>query len=312
MLPVLDLTNPAFAVTVPGSELDALTARFVEEARARPPMSDELRDRLRQSRLGRAVSGGTGSFVGGLATYLMKLGPDHLWPEASPVDRAIAGSFPALMTRLRTQDVADLMAEWLSGQAAGTERPIVLVNIGGGPASDSWNALLRLQADRPGALARRAVRILVLDGDASGPAFGSNAVDVLRGPDGPLAGVDVALSHALYDWTSAAALPDLLASWAAPGVLCGVSSEGALFEYGTDGDIVANLRAIREATPADAIVAGSVTRDGEPEQTLLAGSAIAVRPRTLEAFSALAREGGWQVDRLIERPFSWHVRLIKA
>jgi len=38
----------------------------------------------------------------------------------------------------------------------------------------------------------------------------------------------------------------------------------------------------------------------------------AARPRSLEVFSALARRGGWSVDKAIERPFSHNFRLKKT
>lgn len=95
-------------------------------------------------------------------------------------------------------------------------------------------------------------------------------------------------------------------------VLCGVSSEGGLFEYGADEEIVANLEVLYAGTAADAVVVGSVTRDGGPVRASLGASRIQTRPRTMEAFSALAEKGGWVVQEVIERPFSQNVRLVKA
>jgi hypothetical protein len=43
----------------------------------------------------------------------------------------------------------------------------------------------------------------------------------------------------------------------------------------------------------------------------LIANRVATRPRTIEAFRALAEIGGWMVQLVMERPFSYHVRLVK-
>ncbi len=65
-------------------------------------------------------------------------------------------------------------------------------------------------------------------------------------------------------------------------------------------------------TARDSIVVGSVTRDGALVRASLIASRVSTRPRTMEAFRALAEQGGWIVQEVIERPFSYHVRLVKA
>jgi hypothetical protein len=39
---------------------------------------------------------------------------------------------------------------------------------------------------------------------------------------------------------------------------------------------------------------------------------VATRPRTLEGFRGLAERGGWVLQQVIERPFSYNVRMAKA
>lgn len=75
---------------------------------------------------------------------------------------------------------------------------------------------------------------------------------------------------------------------------------------------MANLAALRAATPADAIVVGSVTQQGAPARASLAASRVPTRPRTLAAFEDLARAGGWALDTAIERPFAYDLRLVTA
>jgi len=98
-----------------------------------------------------------------------------------------------------------------------------------------------------------------------------------------------------------------------PGAaLCAVSSEGGLFEYASDDAVVANLRALHEGTASETIVVGSATREGHPARASQEATGIPTRPRTLDAFAAIARHGGWNVGRVIARPFSYHVSLRKA
>jgi hypothetical protein len=94
--------------------------------------------------------------------------------------------------------------------------------------------------------------------------------------------------------------------------VCAVSSEGGLFEYGSDEEIVANLKALHGGTADDSVVVGSVTREGEAGRASAGGSRVATRPRTMEAFRCLAERGGWRVQEVVERPFSFHVRLVKG
>ena len=43
----------------------------------------------------------------------------------------------------------------------------------------------------------------------------------------------------------------------------------------------------------------------------LIANRVSTRPRTIEAFQALAEQSGWIVQVVMERPFSYHVRLVK-
>jgi hypothetical protein len=73
--------------------------------------------------------------------------------------------------------MAQLMADILF-PALLTEprRALHFINIAGGPAIDSLNALLLLQKKDPVILARRETTIHVLDQDNMGPEFGAAAL----------------------------------------------------------------------------------------------------------------------------------------
>jgi hypothetical protein len=312
-LAVIDVTNPAFAVNAPDAELAAMTEQYIREAKQQQEVPGALREALRSSMLGRGLMAAAGTFLDGMSTYLLKLGAENLGEGASTIDRRIATSFPAFTTRIRLQDVARLLADGLaSSLAAEPRRPVHLVNIGGGPGADGWNSLIHVQAERPDLLTGRRIEIAVLDVDASGPAFGGRAIEALRAPASPLCGLDIGFQHLVYEWSDSRRLRELLGELEASDAACGISSEGGLFEYGSDEEVVSNLQVLHAGTAGDSIVVGSVTRDGKPVRASLIANRVSTRPRTIEAFRTLAERGGWIVEEVMKRPFSYNVRLVKA
>jgi hypothetical protein len=313
-LPVIDIAHPAFAVTLSAAQLEARANAFERESRPARELPAEMRAALAQSTLGAAVIAASGSYLAGLPTYVFKLGPDNLGDCDSPLDRQLATSFPALTMRIRLQDIVEQLAGGLHAALRQVERsrPLLLVNIAGGAAADSWNALMRLRRQEPGSLDGRRITIAVLDNDVEGPAFGAAALRALMAPGATLAGLDLEYRHIEYDWTRADALQRTLSRLGAEEAVCGLSSEGGLFEYASDDDVVANLRAFAAVAAREAVVAGSVTSDSEHARALAGRGAVAIVPRSLAAFSELANLGGWIVESAKERPFIRHVRLVKV
>jgi len=313
-LPVIDLTHPAFGPEATPEELPQRLAAFKERQTREEKMPRWLRRLLlrflfRRSRIGRGLWSASGTYLDGVSTYLLKLRPEHFAPG---IDRAIAASFPALAMRLRLQDTARLLADGLAAvPALPADRPIFLLNIGGGPAVDSLNALIILRREHPARIENRPIDVQVLDFQPEGPAFGVRALAALQSEGMALHGLSVRFRHTAYDWSKPAALGPVLAEAAAAGAAIAISSEGALFEYGSDEEIVANLQAMRTPTPPDAFIVGSVTRDEPFVRRMHAASGVKVRPRGLEVFRNLATRGGWQLDRVREGPLSDQVSLTK-
>jgi hypothetical protein len=312
-LAVIDVTNAAFVVSATDEELAAMAEQYILEAGRQQEIPAALREALRSSKLGRGLMAASGTFLDGMTTYQLKLGPENLGEGFSPIDQRIAASFPAFAARIRLQDMARLMADGLAAAAtAEPRRRICLVNVGGGPGSDSWNSLILLLARCAHLLADREIVIAVMDLDQRGPAFGARALGALCAADAPLSGLKIELLHFGYEWSSADRLGEVLHELRAADSVCGISSEGALFEYGSDEEIVSNLQALHAGTAADSIVVGSVTREGKPVRASLIGNRVPTRPRTIEAFQTLAKDSGWMAQEVIERPFSYNVRLVKA
>lgn len=310
-LPIIDVTHSSFRVDVPENTLATMCRDFVDGIALREAVSPETREALGRSVLGRALAAASGSYLSGMSTYLMKLGPENLWESPLDIDRKIAASFPALASRIRLQDMAQMLADGLEGLIrAEPGRPVCMVNIAGGTAADGWNALLCLRARARNLLEDRSIRLAVLDRDELGTAFGARAIQSLQRPGAPLHGLHIDFLPITYDWSDPHRLAVVLQGLGAEGAVCAVSSEGGLFEYGSDEEIIANFTALRENTPPDTFIVGSVTRDCEALRA--SGRIVAIRPQTIDAFHLLAGRGGWKLNQIVERPFSYNVSLVQA
>lgn len=315
-LPVVDVSHPAFALELDTDKQRKLIARFMTEQRrfGKLPrwMSVPLtRFVLRGSRLAKGLRRADGTFLDGLTTYLFKLGPNNLGSYALPIDKRLVSSLPAISMRLRLVDVARLLANGLAPRlAAEPARPLHLLNVAGGPAVDSANALILLQREHPELLAGRSIKVRVLDGDEHGPAFGARALAALRDPGAPLAGVNASFERIQYDWSNVkSGLEGALQDAAREQAIVAASSEGGLFEYGSDEDILQNLRVLAAAPSRGVFMVGSVTRDDELMKFVKQTSRAATRPRGLAVFKALVAPTGFRITREIERPMSDQVML---
>lgn len=321
-LPVIDITHPAFAVVLSPAGEEALQARYMEEVASSEKAPPFLRKLIfgfmrRRSIIMRGLMGADGTFMSGMNTYLMKLGPDNLAkPTFSEIDRRIAASAAGTYMRVRLQDVAGLLAGALAPRLeAQPAAPLHLLNIGGGSAIDSLNALILLRRDHPDRLAARQVGIHSLDLDSAGAGFGARALDALLAEGGPLHSLDARFKHIAYNWSDPAALRDLLGRFEGHPAVVAASSEGALFEYGTDEDITANLSTLSAHAPAHTLVVGTVTRAdtiGLRANGAGVGSRAAIHFRGIDAFAALAGQSGWQMARRVDRPLSHAVLLEHA
>ena len=311
-LPVIDITHPAFAVDDDPDAIARQARAFVAEAPHRREIPPHVRELLQRSRLGSGLAAAAGSFLTGLSTYLLKLGPENLGDGFTDIDRRIAASFPAFMTRIRLQDVARMLADGIAQFDRDDRRPLQFINVAGGPAADCWNALIQLRATQPDRLVARPIAIAVLDIDTQGPAFGARALDALQQFGAPLHGLDVRHRVVPYNWSKADELASLLTDLRAQDAACAIVSEGGLFQYGSDADIIANLAAMREATPSDAFVIGTVTSDDEPSRVSQAMSQVPTRPMPIDTFRQLAASAGWSIARIVDRPFACAVHLVKT
>jgi len=309
-LPVIDVTRPPYAVPDDPESIARLHEAFTEWLRKQrmPRFLTKFLMRLaaRRSRVARILFTSDQGYLDSITTYLLKLRPEDL-PEGfnSPLDRRIIATPHAPLLLLRMQQIAKLMAAALQQPLAGNlAAPLHLMNIAGGPALDSINALIFLGRQHA-ALLNRPIAIDVLDAQAEGPAFGANALAALQAAGAPLHGLDVSFAHRAYHWDDTAALRALLTQ--VRGAVTVASSEGGLFEYGSDDAIVANLTTLREGGVE--FVAGSVTGASELRKEMIAQTRFKLHPRGLEGFAPLAARAGYVIARSEPSLFSDQVLL---
>lgn len=314
-IPIVDVTNPRFAIEdKPLTRVSLQKLYEAEEHRqAKTPRllrALTLRVGARQSRLLHGLVHSETDHLGGLHTYLMKLGPDNL-PQGfdSPIDRKVAATPHATAMRLRLQQCAMLLADGLQGALEQSPTaPLHLLNIAGGTAVDSLNALILLHQKNP-ALLRRPIRILVLDIDSIGPDFGAKAVTVLTQPGNILSGLDLRFDHQSYDWNNTQLLADQVRKSTAAGAVIAVSAEGGLFEYANDSVILGNLEALAGHTANVEFVVGSVTCSDPLRRASIKRTHFKVVPRGVEGFRPLAEQAGFELTRVEHTPLSDQVAL---
>lgn len=305
-LPIIDITHPAFAIHLTDAELAEISQHYAQQTKHQKGFIQRhlFQFFLKRSKLGRGLIGAAGGFLSGMSTYLLKIGADNLGSYAGNIDRQIAQALPSLAARLRLQDMAHLLADALTPLlVAQPKKPLHLLNIAGGPAMDSLNAIHLIPKEH---LLGRKITIHVLDKDTDGPLFGKRALAAWLSEKAPLAGLDIEFHHISYDWAKISTLQSLIENLSQNGNIIAASSEGGLFEYGSDAKIVSHLQLL---APHASCVVGSITRKCGKNPI---NGMMAVRPRTLDEFKNLAQQGGYEVAQVLEGPLGYNLRLQAA
>ncbi|WP_019913157.1 hypothetical protein [Paenibacillus sp. HW567] len=254
-LPVLDITHPLFNASIDEQayHLSCLkSARSIEALKKMPGFIRNLFVKM---------SNVDNSYLSGMRTLLYKLG--------SGLSREIKLGFrdkwavkqtSFMGLRIRLRDLCRLQSKNLLPQLKQfPERNLCFFNIAGGAATDSINTLILIQECDPELLKRRKIEINILDIDLYGPNYAKRCIDVLQQPGERFHGLDITLNTVHYDWSQPEALLKLSLERSGWIQLC--SSEGGLFEYGSDSAIIENLNHFFINSPADARVTGSLIFD---------------------------------------------------
>jgi hypothetical protein len=304
-LPVLDITLPLFAASIDETKLDALGKEAIERARSltKNPVAKFL--------AGRSLTLGqfrpddqNASYISGMSTLMMKLGPKLIKGGVNRfMDRKVAAGFTGVTVRMRLRDICRLQKEALIPKLQGSpQKNLCFVNIAGGAATDSINTLILLQKENSNLLKSRSIEINVLDIDTFGPHFASQSINELKKNGGCFCGLDLTFNQIQYHWSNTENLDDLLTrrrDWIVVFV-----SEGGLFEYGTDDDIIQNLNSLYNYSTDDALVVGDFVLDLDRVNpafpALLEGSGNVIRFIGEAGFKKILKNTTWILDRTIE------------
>lgn len=297
-LPLVDVTHPAFLVDDGRAHLEKWRAEMATPAKKPTSTAStqaELEPEFYLPGLIERMFGRSTGYLDGWATYLLKIGPENLPPTASDIERTLLSSPNAMSLRVRLQQLSHLIAEFMS-----TRRGVSsfrLVSLGGGTAIELLNALL-IYVKRLGPQALPPIEIAVLDIDSEGSVFGATALGALQEPGGPLAEIKASLAFHEYSWTEPSSFRGTAARWGSDGACMIISSEGALFEYGSDAIVEANLRFWREVGAC--ALAGSAIRADSAGNAMVARSPFALYARSQESIESMARQMGYTLRRAIE------------
>ena len=317
-VPVLDVTNRNFAVEDTEASRAALNAAYLDEEQrqsSRPRWVTDLmlKAGARQSRFVHRLVYPSASYFDGLTTYLCKLGPNNLPPGFNTkLDQKVAATPHVLSIRLRLQHCVHLLADALIAPLQQVPaRPLHLFNIAGGTAIDSLNALIVLRQRAP-ELLDRPIRIFVMDIDEVAPAFGALATSALSRRGHPLSGLDLEFLYQAYDWNDARPLAFKITQSKKEEAIVALSTEGGLFEYGTDDAIVSNFMAMTGDGSAAPLVVGSVTSADSIRRASIQRQNFTLYPRTMEEFDKLARQAKFATTKVRNTPLSYQVLLERA
>lgn len=253
-LPVLDITHPLFneSIDEQAYHLNCLkSARSIESLKKMPSFIQNIFVKM---------SNVDDSYLSGMRTLLYKLGPGlSKGIKLGFRDKWAVKQTSFMGLRIRLRDLCRHQSEILLSQLKQfPERGLCFFNIAGA-ATDSINTLILIQESDPELLKGRKIEINILDIDTYGPNFAKRCMDVLKQQGERFYGLDITLNTIHYNWSQPDSLLTMSLEHSGWIQLC--SSEGGLFEYGSDSDIIENLNRFFENSPADARVTGSLIFD---------------------------------------------------
>jgi hypothetical protein len=243
-------------------------------------------------------------YVSGMSTLMMKLPPELIGGSMNRfMDRKLASGFTAVTVRMRLRDMCRLQVEALIPKLqASPRKDLCFVNIAGGSASDSINTLILISKQKLDLIKNRMIEINVLDVDSFGPNFAEKSIEALKAPNGSFQGLDISFKHVPYDWNKTTKLADLLSERKNSIVAC--SSEGGLFEYCADDDIINNLNCLYDNSSDDLTIVGDIVLElgkvNPAFPALLESSGNNVRFFGIEGLKKILDKTNWKLDKTIE------------
>jgi hypothetical protein len=266
-LPVLDITHPQFLSSIDEDHLEEVSKASIQKMLALGEMSDAQKktyyERLSKSYIfGRIfMRDPDANFLNGMSTYVYKLGQNLIGGgQDRELDRSLSMGIGGVAVRMRIRDLCRLQADAVIPQLESSpQKNLCFINIAGGAASDSINTLILIVKENSSLLNNRKIEINVLDIDTIGPHFAPCCIEALKTQAHHFHGLDIAFHHIPHDWKDTDGLIPLLSDKKDYIVMC--ASEGGLFEYGMDEDIIRNLNVLYDHSPDSMRIAGTIIHD---------------------------------------------------
>jgi hypothetical protein len=311
-LPVLDIAHPYFVSCTDEETLKKLLPYVEKNAEKNAEKFNKLPAFIKRFFINHSFAMAEllqverqNEFASGITTIMMKLGPKLIGKGKKRfLDRQMNKGFGALLIRMRARDISKCQAEALMPLLIKSHgKDLCFINIAGGAASDSINALFLIQNMDSAILKDRKIEINVLDIDTFGPSFAESSITALKAPGGRFNDLNISFRHIHYDWNSTEKLKELLAERKEWLQIC--SSEGGLFEYCSDDVIMQNLNILYSHSNDDIVIAGTLLLD---VKTIDAGMLTAltistnIKPRLLgiEGLKRIVEHNKWKIKNIIE------------
>jgi len=311
-LPVLDITNPLFVSSIDEEKLERMIREIAPEARKRVESFNKIPLFIKQylSKRSFIMAGMIGmtsgnEYLSGLSTMMMKLGPGLIGKGRRKLfDRLGSKAVGAVMIRMRTRDTSVFLANSIKNTLKLYHgKDLCLINIGGGTATDSLNALILVSKSEPELISGIKIELNILDIDDYGPYFAIRCAKELISERGVLSGINLSCRHIIYNWRNASSLGELLTSridW-----ITLFSSEGGLFEYGEEEDIINNLKLISENITNQTSISGSLVKDPLNVDSIFSETLdmTTIKPKQygMEGLKRLANKSGWKISFTSDR-----------
>ena len=310
-LPVLDITHPLFRSAINEEKLNEMLKKSAKTADKTAERFNKIPLFIKKFLTKRSFimsellqENGDRQFLTGLSTLMLKLGPGLIGKGRKRfLDRLSSGGIGGIVLRMRVRAISNYIAQpMIPLLTKSPEKNICMINIAGGAASDSINALFLILAEHPAILSNRIIEIHVLDPDNYGPAFADRCIAALKAPGNRFCDLNITFNHIDYDWNNTEKLKELLSERKNWIQLC--SSEGGLFEYCSDEVIIQNLNTLSVHSADDIIIAGSLVHDIKMvDAGMIAALKIStsIKPRFLgiEGLTNII-DRNWKIDYLSE------------
>jgi hypothetical protein len=310
-LPVLDITHPLFLRSIDEEKLDKMLKEIKQKGEERAESFNRIPASVKNFMAKRSyimagfmLKDTEDTFLSGMSTLMMKFGPGLIGKGRRKFfDRLGSKAFGAILLRMRVRDICKLHTDILETQLTNEkDKNLCFINIAGGAACDSINALITVFKKDPSLLKNREIEINVFDIDRFGPAFAKNCIESLKSTDNYFNGLNVTFNHIVYNWNNTAGLRDFLIKrneW-----LNITSSEGGLFEYASDEDIIRNLNILYDNSQKNMKIVGSVIRDANTvDPGILASMKLTnIKARLLgvEGLKKTIKETSWTIENIME------------